>query len=212
MYLSSEIPNRPCQRSRWLMRTGGFVVWDTETTGLEDDSKIVSIGVYRHDGVKLLDSLINPGAPIPEDATAIHGITAAMVADAPTFEQLYPQIRLALINQRWVIYNRAYDVPRLRYECERYGLLFPTPAGEIHTVNGRLPLRVDAVDCAMEMYAEFHGEWNDYHGNYRWQSLKNAAAQCGITTVGAHNAAADALTTLNIIRAMAWSEDRAERN
>ena len=42
-------------------------------------------------------------------------------------------------------------------------------------------------------YAKFVGEWNNYHGNYRWQKLEG----------GDHSAAGDCLATLEVIRTMA---------
>lgn len=203
MHIEDEIPKKPCAWARWLLRTGDFVVWDTETTGLEDDSKIVSIAVVNQSGEILVDSLVNPGEQIPEEATWIHGITDEMVADAPTFEQLFPAIRRALINRRWVIYNSAYDTSRLVYECDRWNLLYPTPAGFLWGIHQH-----DGVDCAMLKYARHWGDWHDYFGDYRWQKLTDAARQQGIKIGGAHHALLDALTTLKLVQWMAISEDR----
>jgi DNA polymerase III epsilon subunit-like protein len=204
----------PCKWARWLLRSGDFVVWDSETTGLEADAKIVSIGIVDGvTGATLVDTLINPGEPIPWDATQIHRITDAMVQDAPSFDQVYPVIRRALLNRRWVIYNSEYDIRRLRYECDRYGLLYPAPARLLRewswTGKGDLS---DARDvwCAMHLYAWHYGSWHDYYGNYRWQKLVNAAADQHIPHPNAHNALADALTVRALIHKLALSEDRTD--
>jgi hypothetical protein len=56
----------------------------------------------------------------------------------------------------------------------------------------------------MELYSAFYGDWNDYHGNYRWQRLANAVRQCGITLpAGIHRAHADAEMTRQIVAYMA---------
>ncbi|MFJ2900325.1 exonuclease domain-containing protein [Streptomyces sp. NPDC087218] len=64
-----------------------YAILDTETTGLDYDSRIVEIAVTTAAGTVLLDTLVNPGAPIPAEAAAIHGITDVMVADAPSTDQ-----------------------------------------------------------------------------------------------------------------------------
>ena len=69
-----------------------FVILDTETTGLDSTARIVSLAMIDREGRALVDTLINPGRPIPRDATAIHGITDDDVMDAPTMERIAPQI------------------------------------------------------------------------------------------------------------------------
>lgn len=63
-------------------------VWiDTETTGVTPGvDAVVQLGVARFepDGTCETRSwLVNPGRPIPPEATAVHGITDEMVCDAP---------------------------------------------------------------------------------------------------------------------------------
>lgn len=69
-----------------------YIVFDTETTGVDSDKRAVDVALLEIDPVTLdilggCESLINPGIPIPPEATAIHGITDEMVKDAPTIEQ-----------------------------------------------------------------------------------------------------------------------------
>lgn len=68
-------------------------VIDTETTGLPPDCKIVEIATVDlvHDGTqwardRTWTTLVNPGVPIPPEASAIHHITDEMVADAITHD------------------------------------------------------------------------------------------------------------------------------
>lgn len=68
-------------------------VWiDTETTGVRFGiDKIVEIGICRIERgevVGAFSSRVNPGIPIPTDATEIHGITDADVAGAPLIEDI----------------------------------------------------------------------------------------------------------------------------
>ena len=64
-----------------------LVVVDFETCGLDASNGAVEVAAVRFEGGVVVDSfstLLDPGHPIPPDATAIHGITDAMVANAPT--------------------------------------------------------------------------------------------------------------------------------
>lgn len=73
-------------------------VIDVETCGFPpDDAQIVEIGSVDLDtdsGARGLmwSSLVNPGCPIPPQASAVHHITDEMVADAPPFHELVPRI------------------------------------------------------------------------------------------------------------------------
>ncbi|BFO18182.1 hypothetical protein SHKM778_45700 [Streptomyces sp. KM77-8] len=68
------------------------VVLDSETTGLEDDARIVDLAVYSMGGDVLLDTLIDPGVPIPAESTDIHGITNRMTTGAPSFADVLPRL------------------------------------------------------------------------------------------------------------------------
>ena len=175
-----------------------FAVIDTETTGLDDHARIVSIGVIRVEDRKpkvLIDSLINPQKPIPRDSTRIHGITDEMVQDAPAFPAVYPAIVDALTAVAWVGYNVYFDHNRIRHECERAYLLTPCPPVTIHGPQFEYIREYDA----MSEYAEFWGEYSDYHGNYKWQRLANTVKQQHLPDSPAHNALGDCWSTYHLI-------------
>ncbi|MBL8161191.1 MAG: 3'-5' exonuclease [Anaerolineae bacterium] len=168
-----------------------FVIFDTETTGFDPSDEIIQIAVIDQDGNTLLNSLIKPVRPIRN--SAYHGITDEMVADAPDFKTLYPQIRAALHGKTVLAYNLEYDERMLRQDCERHGC-------EV-IISPDSPY-VSA--CVMLLYAEYHGEWNEYHGNYRWQKLSTAISALGLEWDGrAHDALADAKATLAVLKALA---------
>lgn len=165
--------------ARGVLTDPATVILDTETTGL--DGSIVEIAIINTAGETLLNQLIYPGCPIPATATAIHHITDEMVADAPGFSAIYEDIsRIVSQASRVVIYNAAFDVNRLRYDARRCDL----------------PVLEFEAECAMEYYAEWFGEWSDYHKSFKWQRL----------TGGGHRALGDCLATLEHVRAMARNE------
>lgn len=139
----------------------------------------MQIAVIGVDGSTLLDTLVKPGAPIPWDATRIHGITDDLVAGAPTFGQVHQQLMELLRGKRVVIYNADYDT-RMIYQSGKLYAYLPV-------------ILADSWECAMEKYAAYIDEWNEYHGNYRWQRLPG----------GDHSARGDALATLAIVKRMA---------
>src|SRR5690349_16036603 len=87
---------------------------DSETTSLE--GYLVQIAVIDMAGRTLLDTLVNPCAPISPEAQAIHGITAERVKDAPTFAEIEPRLRELLAGRRVIVYNAPFDIGILRWE------------------------------------------------------------------------------------------------
>ena len=101
------------------MNTKSILVLDAETIGLDKNSRIIEISTLDHNGHPLINTLINPGVPIPKDAYAVHGIDDAMVRDAPTWAEVSDSI-LGLLQQcRLLIYNAPYDL-RLLCQSERF--------------------------------------------------------------------------------------------
>lgn len=72
------------------LRGVGIVVFDFETTGLDPiEESIIEIGAAycTEDGIQeTFGTFINPERPIPPESTTIHGITDAMVRNAPVEE------------------------------------------------------------------------------------------------------------------------------
>ncbi|MBL1120581.1 3'-5' exonuclease [Streptomyces sp. 110] len=100
-----------------------YAILDTETTGLAATSRIGEMAVTTASGTVLLGTLLNPGEPIPAQATAIHGITDAMVEGAPTFSEILSRLTEALAGRRIVVYNREYDTGRLLWELHPHHLV-----------------------------------------------------------------------------------------
>ena len=168
---------------------------DTETTGLGLTDEITEIAVINNTGDTLLDTLIKPTIPIPTEATIIHGISNKDVVNAPSFADVLPTLQSVLNNQIIIIYNASYDVRMLEQSARTYNLDIDLSSN---------------IHCAMEMFAEFYGDWDDYHQSYRWYKLEYAAKECGISMPkNLHRARTDAELARQIITFIANSKSSA---
>jgi DNA polymerase III subunit epsilon len=91
-------------------------VWlDTETTGTRPGfDRCCQVAVVRFEKGEPVDqssALINPGIPIPHEATLIHGITDEMVKDASTLEAFFahPLTQKLLEGAQPGAYNGPFD-------------------------------------------------------------------------------------------------------
>ena len=179
--------------TRWaheMLTHPSALILDTETTGLGDDAEIVQIAVIDMAGQTRLDTLVRPARPIPPAATEIHGITDAMVTDAPTIGDVYDQLLTLLMGELVIIYNAAYDVRLLAQSIRAAAVFDPTLKGHERDMAGFAHWH-----CAMLQYSAWVGDWNDYHGSYRWQRLPG----------GDHSALGDCRATLAVLQRMAAS-------
>ena len=95
--------------ARAMLTPGAAAVLDTETTGLGDDARIVDIGVVdAATGIVLLSTLVNPGRPIPAEATAVHHIADADVVDAPSWGQVLSDLEATLGFREIVAYHARF--------------------------------------------------------------------------------------------------------
>lgn len=104
-----------------------LAVFDLETTGTRiGHDRIVQIAVVRlmPDGSRdAWQSLINPGMPIPAEASAVHGITDADVADAPGLADVADQVLAQLHGCDLAGFNvLRFDLPFLSEELYRIGV------------------------------------------------------------------------------------------
>lgn len=100
---------------------------DLETTGVNlSTDRIIEIAIVKimPDGTRINKrKLINPEMPIPAQSTEIHGITDAMVKDAPTFRSVANELKqfIELCDLGGYNSNR-FDIPLLMEEFLRSGL------------------------------------------------------------------------------------------
>ena len=110
-----------------LQLTRPIVCFDLETTGIDPATdRIVEISILRvePDGARQVRTRrINPGRPIPEGATAVHGISDEDVADAPPFRQVAKGLLELLDGADLAGFNVArFDIPLLDREFRDCGL------------------------------------------------------------------------------------------
>lgn len=65
------------------------IFYDTETTGVKAKTdRIIEIAAFDPVLNKSFERLVHPGMPIPQEASAIHGITDEMVAESASFKDV----------------------------------------------------------------------------------------------------------------------------
>ncbi len=106
-----------------------IVFIDLETTGTSPASdRIVEIAILKiaPDGTENFRcKRVNPGMPIPPEATAVHGITDADVAGEPTFARYASSIREFLADCDIAGFGVArFDLKMLEAEFQRAGVEF----------------------------------------------------------------------------------------
>ncbi|MEU5322972.1 exonuclease domain-containing protein [Streptomyces sp. NPDC021056] len=180
--------------AREVLADPDVVVLDTETTGLGDHARIVELAAYTVAGKTLLDTLVHPGEPIPEEASDIHGITDAWVATAPTFAEILPGLTEVLKGRRCLIYNASYDVGRLSHELT---LHYRQTGHDDPEAAAKAWLKAVHFEDVMLPYSEWYGEWSDYWGEYAWQPLYG----------GDHRALGDCQAVVDRLREMAAGDD-----
>jgi DNA polymerase-3 subunit epsilon len=101
------------------------IVLDTETTGLDpyQGHRVVEIGCVEL--VNLIPSgvtfhrYLNPERDMPPEAEAVHGLTAAFLADKPLFNSIADELLAFLGDAPLVIHNAGFDLAFLNAEIDR---------------------------------------------------------------------------------------------
>lgn len=150
-----------------------LVYLDSETTGMSFSDKMVELAIVDDKGDVLINTLLNPGIPISCDASRIHCISDEMVKDAPLLQNMELEIIQVVQKRHVVIYNAKFDLQYLTTAIKR---------------------AIQKTTCCMQTFAPVYGEWDSFHGNYRWKSLSDAAEHIGYKWIGKkHRALSDSL-------------------
>ncbi|MFB2582651.1 exonuclease domain-containing protein [Herbiconiux sp. P15] len=189
----AEVPAEPAPRPRpaWADR---LVVFDLETTGIDvETSRVVTANISRLDAagepIQRHDWLADPGVEIPEQATAVHGITTARAraegrSSAEVIAEIVTELRRALDDgYALVVYNAPYDLTLLHHESRRHGVLplvAPSPVID--------PL---VIDKQLDRYRK--GK----------RTLEASSGHYGVSLTDAHDAGADAIAAGRVAQALA---------
>lgn len=100
---------------------------DVETTGVNvEEDRIVEIGIFKKfpDGLEETKSRrINPGIPIPQSASEVHGITDELVKDCPKFINIAKGMHDFISGCDLAGFNcNSFDFPLLFHEFARAGI------------------------------------------------------------------------------------------
>ncbi|MEV3952316.1 MULTISPECIES: 3'-5' exonuclease [Streptomyces] len=180
----------------WI--SGPLVAFDLETTGTDvETDRIVTAAVVRLDSRGVVSAertwLLNPGVAIPEQASAIHGISTEHAREhgvpaASAIEDIAQTVAEGLrLGTPLVVMNARYDLSLLDRECRRY---------EIESISERLggvPLPVIdplVLDKHIDKYRK------------GTRALHALCAHYGVSLDDAHNAKADAVAAARVVRRM----------
>lgn len=164
-----------------LLLTRPIVFCDLETTGTDFvTDRIVQISVLKvfpDSAEESRTRLINPGIPIPREATAVHGISDEDVRHQPCFRDVARSLYEFLSSCDIAGYNsNAFDIPFLAEEFARCGIEFPqqgTRLIDVCTIFKRKEERT--LTAAYKFY-------------------------CGKSLENAHNAEADVRATYEVFK------------
>ncbi|WP_458242701.1 exonuclease domain-containing protein [Streptomyces sp. MAI_2237] len=177
---------------------GPLAAFDTETTGVDvETDRIVSAAVVVQDAPggrpRVTRWLVNPGVPVPEAATAVHGLTDEHLQrngrwPAPVMYEIAEVLaEQAAMNRPLVVMNAPFDLTLLDRELRRHrasSLDRWLQASALRVLDPRV------LDKHLDRYRKGR------------RTLTDLCAHYEVTLEGAHDAAADALAALDVVRAL----------
>ncbi|MFE0038720.1 exonuclease domain-containing protein [Streptomyces sp. NPDC059015] len=180
----------------WI--TGPLAAFDLETTGTDvETDRIVTAAVVRLEpGGDVSEErtwLLDPGVVIPEQASAIHGVSTAHAREhgvpaASAVEDIAETVAGVLRSGTpLVVMNAPYDLSLLDRECRRHGL------ESITERLGTVPVPVVdplVIDKHVDKYRK--GK----------RALHALCAHYGVPLEDAHDARADAVAAARVVRRM----------
>lgn len=158
-------------------QTSGFVVIDTETTGLDPEKdEVLSLAVVDEDGKELFYHYIKPGTRKRwPKATEINGITWKDVKDEKELWEYRDELNAIFAKYNLLVgYNLEFDLEML----EASGYKVP----------------IARTFDLMHAYSDAYGRWSEKHGDYTWVKLTQCAKHYKYK-FEAHDALNDAMAT-----------------
>jgi DNA polymerase-3 subunit epsilon len=158
-----------------------FAVVDVETTGMRarGGDRILEVAVVTMDGDEarvVFHSLVNPGVRLSPFVTRLTGISDALVAGAPHFEEIADAVLASLAGAVFVAHNARFDWGFIAAEIDRArGLVLGGP-------------RLCTVRLARRLLPPFGS-----------RNLDNVAQYLGIAIEDRHRATGDAVAAAQIL-------------
>ena len=153
-----------------------WVFLDLETTGASArGDRVTEVGLIRMEGGVEVDQwsqLVNPGMSIPPEIARLTGISNAMVAHAPTFSEIAPQLLERIGGGVMVAHNARFDFGFLKAEYARLGITFS--AKTLCTVRLSRALFPEQQRHNLDILIERHG----LSGIERHRALGDTRAIC----------------------------------
>ncbi|MEV3855667.1 3'-5' exonuclease [Streptomyces sp. NPDC050095] len=177
---------------------GPLAAFDTETTGVDVESdRIVSAAIVVQDAPgtrpRVTRWLVNPGVPVPPGATEVHGLTDEHLQrngrwPAPVMEEIGRELaEQAAAGRPLVVMNAPFDLTLLDRELKRHR------ASTLARYLESSPLCVldpRVLDKHLDRYRKGR------------RTLTDLCAHYEVELSEAHDAAADALASLDVVRAV----------
>lgn len=128
-------------------KTGkGYVVFDTETAGVNHTDNILQVTAIQYDSngveVRKISTYINPGEDENgvintgnDQAVAIHGITADTVKDAPAFKEVAGDLYDMMEGRTIVGHNIMFDYPKVQRALDLAGHPVLTSGAMVDTLR-----------------------------------------------------------------------------
>ncbi len=148
------------------MKVSREICFDTETTGLDPDNgdRLVEIGcVELIDGKRtdrFFHELINPGRDVPEEASAIHGITTEKLVGKPAFSEIADKLLEFFDDSTLVAHNAGFDIKFINYELE---------------LCGHKKLKNEVIDSLMLAKSKFPGQKNNLDALCKRYNIDNSS-------------------------------------
>ncbi|WP_424214677.1 3'-5' exonuclease [Streptomyces sp. BI20] len=182
--------------TRWY--EGPLAAFDTETTGVDvERDRIVSAALVVQEcaggRVRTTRWLVNPGIPVPREATEVHGLTDEHLQHNGRWPSpVVEEIARGLAEQQSagrpvVVMNAPFDLTLLDRELRRH-----RASSLAHYLDER-PLTVldpRVLDKHLDRYRKGR------------RTLTALCEHYGVELTGAHDASADALASLELVRAV----------